>query len=450
MMRFTQRVAAAAVAAGIATAVAQAQLSAGPDVTLRDPYEVFYFGTLNNVRAYAIGSHTCNIGNQNLIWTNGGTPALAMNAFRLHDGRLVQIGMSWVKHACCAGAANACGLGCNGVAGTRLGPGCRDSYSATYNGGQLSLGPRSGINAWTGQLSALPGGTGNVILRRLQIAAADLDPASFPEAQYFVDGVYVSTDDAAAGNSDNNATYRRVTLSGTAMSVQGQASEGKPAIHAWREHGGGANIEDTSVTVQNIDVPGEGRFIVAHRAVDKGNGRWQYEYAVYNLNSDRSGGSFAVPLNPRVNITPASVGFHDVNYHSGEPYDNTDWSITVSETEVRWSSPQTFAQNPNSNALRWGTMYNFWFEADTGPELAEVSLGLFKPYTPTAVSFTAVTPQAGCAADFDDNGVHEVPDIFAFLAAWFSQDPRADWDGSGGPPVVPDIFAFLAAWFAGC
>jgi hypothetical protein len=292
--------------------------------------------------------------------------------------------------------------------------------------------------------------TGNAIFRRLQIAAADLDPAIYPEAQYFVDGVYASTDDAAAGNSDNNATYRRVTLNGTAMTVQGMSHEGKPAIYAWREHGGGANVEDASVVLQNVDVPSEGRFVAAHRVVALGNGRWQYEYAVYNLNSDRSGGSFAVPLNPRVNITPGSIGFHDVDYHSGEVYDNTDWSISVSESEVRWSSPQTFAENANSNALRWGTLYNFWFEADTAPESAVATLGLFKPHTPSSVSFTAVAPQAGCAADFDGNGVHEVPDIFAFLAAWFGQDPRADWDASGGAPNVPDIFAFLAAWFAGC
>ena len=54
-----------------------------------------------------------------------------------------------------------------------------------------------------------------------------------------------------------------------------------------------------------------------------------------------------------------------------------------------------------------------------------------------------------CPADFDNNGAADVPDIFAFLAAWFASDPRADFDGLNGIGV-PDIFAFLAAWFAGC
>jgi hypothetical protein len=54
-----------------------------------------------------------------------------------------------------------------------------------------------------------------------------------------------------------------------------------------------------------------------------------------------------------------------------------------------------------------------------------------------------------CEADFDTNGSVEVPDIFAFLSAWFAQESAADFDGVGGI-AVPDIFAFLSAWFAGC
>ncbi len=53
-----------------------------------------------------------------------------------------------------------------------------------------------------------------------------------------------------------------------------------------------------------------------------------------------------------------------------------------------------------------------------------------------------------CTADFDTNGTVEVPDIFAFLSAWFANDPDAyEFGGTSG---VPAIFAFLSAWFAGC
>lgn len=54
-----------------------------------------------------------------------------------------------------------------------------------------------------------------------------------------------------------------------------------------------------------------------------------------------------------------------------------------------------------------------------------------------------------CRANFDEENGLGVPDIFAFLSAWFAQDPRADFDGTAGIQV-PDIFAFLSLWFAGC
>ena len=53
-----------------------------------------------------------------------------------------------------------------------------------------------------------------------------------------------------------------------------------------------------------------------------------------------------------------------------------------------------------------------------------------------------------CPADFDTDGTVAVPDIFAYLAAWFAVSPRADIDGVAGVGV-PDIFAFLSLWFAG-
>ena len=34
--------------------------------------------------------------------------------------------------------------------------------------------------------------------------------------------------------------------------------------------------------------------------------------------------------------------------------------------------------NPNANALRWGTIYNFWFDATAAAETAK-TIDLFKP-----------------------------------------------------------------------
>lgn len=54
-----------------------------------------------------------------------------------------------------------------------------------------------------------------------------------------------------------------------------------------------------------------------------------------------------------------------------------------------------------------------------------------------------------CRADFNLSGAVEVGDIFAFLSAWFGNDPRADISGDGARTVA-DIFAFLTLWFARC
>jgi len=76
-----------------------------------------------------------------------------------------------------------------------------------------------------------------------------------------------------------------------------------------------------------------------------------------------------------------------------------------------------------------------------GPVLPELDT------TDDFASVVVTAPQ--CPADFDANGSREVPDIFAFLSAWFAQDPAADFNGDSAISV-PDIFSFLSAWFAGC
>jgi hypothetical protein len=129
-----------------------------------------------------------------------------------------------------------------------------------------------------------------------------------------------------------------------------------------------------------------------------------------------------------------------------EPFNNSAWQHVQTATRILWST-SPFAMHPNSNPLRWGTMYNFRFDADRPPQAAAATLSLYKPGTPASVSGMTTGPRA-CPADFDGNGDVAVPDIFAFLSAWFALDPRTDFDESGSVGV-PDIFVFLAVWFSG-
>jgi len=69
---------------------------------------------------------------------------------------------------------------------------------------------------------------------------------------------------------------------------------------------------------------------------------------------------------------------------------------------------------------------------------------------PAAIEvFYRMSVFARCSGDFDNNDVVAVPDIFAFLSAWFAQTYTADFNRDG-TISVPDIFAFLSAWFAPC
>ncbi len=361
----------------------------GPDVIVGVLPGTTRWGSVGDIVAYSVGTTSCNKGDAELRWeaNNINHPVIGQNLYRLKNDRLEQIGMSWLKHGFTALAGNACGLGCSPPGtGTRLGIGCSDPYSSSLNGdqegfGNGGLGPRFEVNATTGIFSypyTDQGQGGNAIYKRLQVQEDDVEPAMNAGALYFIEGHYIANDDAASGNGLNNASYREVTVSASLnLNVVGSTQQERPAILAWVD-------TDPSVEIDTIDVAGDGRFTVATKVVDNLNGTWRYEYAVHNLNSHRSARSFSVPVAPGINIT--SIGFHDVNYHSGEPWDGTDWPGVLSSNNVTWNT-DTFATNANANALRWGTMYNFWFTADAEPAMTTITLGLFRdgiPGTQTA------------------------------------------------------------------
>jgi hypothetical protein len=217
-----------------------------------------------------------------------------------------------------------------------------------------------------------------------------------------------------------------------------------PAIQAWQDHGGVVNQPDPSVQLVEADVPGEGRFHLASKVTDLGGGQWRYDYAVFNLNSHRSGGSFSVPTPAGASVS--NMGFHDVDYHSGEPYDGTDWQMTIGATSVEWSSPQTHFQNPDSNALRFGTMYNFWFDADVAPADGSVTLGLFRPGTPDSIDIDTVVPSSpDCPADVTGDGSIDVEDLVEVVLNWGPCDCPADVTGDGVVDVE-DLVEVILGW----
>lgn len=426
--------------------------------------DIVEWGTFDDIMAYSFAFTACNIGTEPLDWYDfegGGSPGVehhpvrAQNMFRLLDGKFEQIGQSWLSHGFCALDQSLCDSCVLSGTCDELGLGCSDPSTAASMGSGgggsgcgVFLGPKSDVNAATGvfpcphSISA----TGPMpIIGRLQVHVSDL---AIPGALYFFEGQGVAQDDSAAGNALNNASYREVSIGGPPNYIATPLAptvREEPAIFAWR-------AVDPSVEIVAVDVPGDGRFYVGYRVTNPGGNLWHYEFAIHNLNSDRSGQSFSVPIPAGVNIS--NLGFHDVDYHSGEPFSGSSWAVTVGGSALTWTT-KMHSQNVYANALRWGTLYNFRFDADSGPRLATGTLGLFKPGSPGSVQFGILAPNApcACAGDLDGNSSVDGRDVSPFVDMFLGLSPVdacAELSGPGGSALdIDDLNAFVTLLLTG-
>lgn len=428
--------------------------SSGADVIVGAIPSVVDHGAVTSggktILAYSVGTTSCNIGTEQLEWfqsPDNRHPFITQNMFRHRDGRLEQIGMSWGKHGFFALQGSLCGACEPSSSGSYLGVGCSDPYSAFLNGFQLGLGTRSEVNAATGYFpgaynETVPAASATID-RRLQVNADDMNPSLNAGAAYLVEAQYIHAQDAAIGNDNNNASWRPVSVGALVggtypLTTTGSTFVQQCAIEAWPS----LNPE---VELSVADIEGDGRLILGCFVRDNGNGTWRYEYAVQNLNSDRSGDSFTVAVEPGTTIS--NIGFRDVDYHSGDPYDPTDWSPLVAGGSITWRGGD-FATNPNANALRFATMYNFWFDADRPPSPSIAQMGLFKPGpagAATHASFKAKAPVAPQrSGDINGDGAVDAIDLSILLAAW-GTGGQADLSGDGVVDGV-DLAALLAQW----
>jgi hypothetical protein len=425
----THRVALAAAAGLVSAASLVAVCSSptpGPDVTVAELIDLGKYtnsGPVNGFHAYAIGTESLNRGDQDIAWCNssvcqGGTvdedhPVIAQNLYRWKTdatrpgGRFEQVGMSWLKHGFTALAGTefcaSCTFEAGHSSGDWLGMGCEDPYWAGLNGSQGSLGPRSEVNATNGQFPYpfLNGGSGDATLRkRMLVATSDLENTTDPNVRYFAEGQYIARDDAEAGNGLNNASFREVAVSGGSNISFGGEFGGYPgqqlqeAIRAWKRID--AEVEIARVDYEENFLPA--RFNLAAKVHDNGDGTWRYEYALHNLNSHRSAFRFVVAFPPNTQIT--NVGSRDIDHHSGEPYLTTAWSSSVDSPggSVTWET-LSYASDPNANALRWGTLFNFWFDADEPPGTGGATVHLFRPGglgEPDTLPAAIVAPGGAC------------------------------------------------------
>lgn len=450
-----QLIGAASIAAvaivGLTTTVAETrsgdQNYHGPDVVCwftggGGSLDMELYGSEDGINSFAFGTTSCNWGDMVADWYSGTNrvPVIAQTCYRLKDGRFEQIATAWLKHSFCAVSEPGCG-DCQATNCSTLGIGCADTYWAGLNADAIA--PRSAINAFTGYydypFSIYP--TGPSSMRgKLQFNIEDIEPTLNTDALYFLEGQYVSPDDAEWGNQDNNASFKWIYwLSAQNPQLMSTTQVGDPAIFAWP-------IFDWEVDLRPLRVPDEGLLHVGVRVFDNEDGTWRYEYAIHNLNSDRSVDSFSIPLGDCVEVS--NIGFHDINHASGEVIDGTDWVVDVSPTEISWST-NTYEENEWANAIRWGSMYNFYFTANQPPSDIALTLGLFKPGNEPSVEHVAAAPscQVTCEGDVDGSGSVGVEDMLQLIGDWGTDNAESDINGDGQVDVT-DLLLLVGNW--GC
>jgi len=386
----------------------------GPDVIVGELIGLVQLdnGAVNGQVGISLGTDACNKGTENVEWLaepDNRHPFIPQNFYRMsgdadNTQTFEQIGQSWGKHAFAAASSDTCGFGCNGVGGDHLGSGCSDAYGAGLNGNQFGIGSRAWVNPFTGNFPSgfaaddHSGHNHDVTSHRILVETSDLIPAQNPGATYFAEAQYVVGHEytwcqAHPGecNMYNNVSYQQQSVSGGptnfGFSPAGATVREQPAIMAWT----GATVNEGEPDPGN-----DGIFWVGYKVTGPNAGVWHYEYAIYNQNLDRAIQSFEV-VYPQFHPVMNNVGFHAPPQHPGFAQDGTQnnagyssepWLFTDGLTSATWNC-QTFAQNQNANAIRFGTLYNFRFDSTAPPNPTTANIGFFKTGSPISVTVQA-------------------------------------------------------------
>jgi hypothetical protein len=392
----------------------------GPDVIVGDVEDVAQFDApVGTQVGLAIGTDSCNNGDQPVDWfalPQTDHPLVPQNLYRMsggetNDERFEQIGQSWMKHTFLALEDFVCGTcdtsGCQ--TGSHLCPGCSDPYVSGLNGDQNSIGSRAWVNPFTGSFPSNAndhsGHVHNGVSHRILVETSDLMPSGNPGATYFGEAAYISPHEytwcqshPTECNMFNNFSYRQFSVSGGPtffnFSAVSSTVRMEAAIQAWVA---------TGATVQQAEPdPGnDGIFFVGYKVTGPTSGLWHYDYAVFNMNLDRAIQSFEVVF-PGFPPDLSNIGFHAPPQHPGWAHDGTEgdagysstpWTFTLNgpppdPNSAVWNC-ETFAQNQNANAIRWGTLYNFRFDSPAAPATSTANIAFFKTGAPVAVEIQA-------------------------------------------------------------
>jgi hypothetical protein len=385
----------------------------GPDIIVGDLPDMVEVGNTGSQVGLGVATTSCNNGDQPVNFhalPETDHPFFPQNFYRMSGGadntqRFEQIGQAWIKHAFGADELDECNLGCdtsNCVTFSQLCPGCADPYLADENGWYDLLGSRAWVNPFTGFFLSNPdpanhtGHNHDGASHRIRVNISDLNTTLNQGATYFAEAQYLTPQEYAwcqahpgQCNMFNNASHRQFLVNGTTdftFSPVGVTGRMQPAIMAWT---------GATVTQQEPDPGNDGIWFMGYKVTNPTPGLYHYEYALYNQNLDRSIQSFSVPLSGGTNLS--NIGFHappqepgwaNDNIPGGQGYSSMPWNVTQDASSITWNT-ETFAQNQAANAIRFGTLYNFRFDADQPPQSASATVGFFKTGSPSMVAIQA-------------------------------------------------------------
>lgn len=331
--------------------------------------------------AASMNTTVCNQGGQ-VNWFRAMDPDHPFISFlvaRESNGRFEQISnRSWVKHAFFALTSSQC-TPCNppgGLPGSFLGVGCSDTYDITNNGDNYWLGPPDEIDPWLGawdplcshfdlgvppqavcdgnrSFSLTQAGQLGPIGNRIHLSDQDLSVAG---ASYWYQGMYSVAREAEALRGDNLGSRGFDPVwDGTRW---GLFEQPEPVVlGSILQRWSGASL--SSATNGGDD----GRIYVAIEVSGPTDGLYHYELALHNRDNGRGVGELRLPLCPSARVLGA--GFGDLD---DDPLN--DWSASVSPA----GDELVFQDTSGTNALRWNSIFNLWFDSDAAPEAGALTL----------------------------------------------------------------------------
>ncbi len=322
------------------------------------------------------------------------------------DGRIVQISdWSYCKHAFLSlnsPSVSPCLGGCQSPpnGGAQLGVKCSDIYSASNNASRTYLGPPAEINPWLGTWSGVGSyfDVGHPLQAGYPLAADGIRSLSTAGFDAVRNRVTIREADVVGGvgsdlwfqihvvhegerveNRGNNIMSRPFTLTRTTNSwstaVAGSASHGS-ILNRWA----GASVTSGSNGGTGTLADADGRFLVAVKVTGPTGGFWHYEYCVHNVDNDRGGATFSLPVCPSGRVQ--DIGFRDIDTNP-----LNDWTASFANGELTWTAP---ASNPHN----WNTLYNFWFDSDVAPAAGDATIDQAR-VGPGALSLTVPTTVPG-------------------------------------------------------